>query len=253
MERAVAAANVLGEADLDLRKLKQLLNSYRFADVAMRKHSGAMLPDDRAMLEAERAEAFSSLLETSSGEPAIAIVQLRVLVQCLAKSGLDRELSTSLFAMAERHLEELSGAFDTAYQRTLPPRPPAADIKGSLSEAELCTLENDVNRVAIIGSDYRYLYSNPANAAFHGAVPTAMVGKPLWETTSQGFFASVSKPVFDRCFAGHRAAFVSPHPGRETSQVFAAYLDPILNKLGKPIAALGTMRLVDYVSSTGSL
>ncbi|MEQ1611698.1 MAG: PAS domain-containing protein [Hyphomicrobiaceae bacterium] len=238
---------------MDLGKLKQLLNSYRFADVAIRTHSGSLLPDDRAMLEAERAETFSSLLETTSGEPAIAIVQLRVLVQCLANSRLDRELSARLVAMAERHLEELSGAFDTAYQRTRPPRLPAADIKGSLSEAEFCALDNDVNRVAIIGSDYRYLYSNPANAAFHSAVPTAMVGKPLWETTSQEFFASVSKPVFDRCFAGHRAAFVSPHPGRDTSQIFSAYLDPILNKQGKPIAALGTMRLVDYASSTGSL
>ena len=47
---------------MDLWKLKQLLNSYLFADVSMRKHSASMLPYDRAMLYAERAEAFWSLL-----------------------------------------------------------------------------------------------------------------------------------------------------------------------------------------------
>lgn len=246
------AANARGEGNLDLAKLKHLLDQYEFADTAIRKHTRAMLPDDHAELEAERAEAFSRLLGATSGEPAVAIVQLRALVHGLANSGLDRELSATLVAMAERHLDELSDAFDRAYHCTRPPDLLAADLGGLLGEAELRALDNDVNRVAIIGSDYRYLYSNPANAAFHGAVPTAMVGKPLWETTSQAFFASVSKPVFDRCFAGHRAAFVSPHPGREASQVFSAYLDPILDKQGKPIAALGTMRLVDYASSTGS-
>jgi PAS domain-containing protein len=235
---------------LDLVELRRLLDSYRFADAAIRKHSAAMLPADRGMLEAERAEAFSSLLETSSGEPAVAILQLRALVRCLANSGLDRQLSARLLAMAERHIEALGRDFGNALQPARPSLLPTVDSKGWLSDAELRALDNDVNRMAIIGSDYRYLYSNPANAAFHGGMPTSLVGKPLWDTTSQEFFETVSKPVFDRCFAGHPAAFVSSHPGRDASQVFSAHLSPILDKQGKPIAALGTMRLVDYVSPT---
>ncbi|MGE0700998.1 MAG: PAS domain-containing protein [Hyphomicrobiaceae bacterium] len=235
---------------MDRNKLKDGLNRYRFADTAIRKHFEAMLPTDRAMLEAERAEAFSRLLETTSGEPAIAVVQLRALVHCLANSGLDRELTTRLVTMAERHLDELGHAL---HRRTPPPHPPLDDGNGWLSDAGLRALNADVNRVAIIGSDYRYLYSNPANATFHGAPPTSLVGKPLWETTSAEFFANVSKPVFDRCFAGHHAAFVSHHPGRDVSQVFSAHLSPILDRQGKTIAALGTMRLVDYPSSPSSL
>jgi hypothetical protein len=237
---------------LDLGELRRLLDTYRFADAAIRKHSEAMRSTDRATLGAERAEAFSSLLETASGEPAIAIIQLRALVRCLANSGPDRQLSARLAAMSERHLEELGRAFDNAPQPTQPSCLPTVDSKGWLSDAELRALDHDVNRMAIIGSDYRYLYSNPANAAFHGGMPTSLVGKPLWETTSQEFFATVSKPVFDRCFAGHPAAFVSSHPGRDASQVFSAHLSPILDKQGKTIAALGTMRLVDYVSPTRS-
>lgn len=202
------------------------------------------------MLESERAEAFSSLLETASGEPAIAIVQLRALVRSIASSGLDRELTTTLVDMADRHLEQLSRAFESAPQSPRVPCLPTVASNGWLSEAELRALDNDVNRMVIIGSDYRYLYSNPANAVFHGDLPASLVGKPLWETTSQEFFATVSKPVFDRCFAGHPAAFVSPHPGRDPAQVFSAHLSPILNKQGRTIAALGTMRLVDHVAST---
>ncbi len=237
-----------GRGILDRGKLSHLLDRYRFADTAIRNHSEGMLPTDRAIIRAERAEAFSSLLETASGEPAIAIVQLRALVRSLANSGRDREVTMRLVTMAERHLDELGRAYESAPQPQLPPRSPMDCSYGWPGEAELRAMDKDVNRVAIIGSDYRYLYSNPANAVFHGVAPTSLVGKPLWETTTAEFFESVSKPVFDRCFAGHPTAFVSSHPGRDASQIFSAHLSPIQDRQGKTIAALGTMRLVDFVS-----
>lgn len=234
---------------LDLSELCHLLERYCFADEVIKKHLSALLPGDRAVLRADRAEAFSKLLEISTGEPAIALLQLRTLVTCLADAGMPQTVRTRLVSMAEAHIEELARVTRNEPRSELPATRAMGLENGWPSDAELRRLDHGPYRAVIVGTDYRYRYSNVSNAAFHGAAPSAMVGKPLWETTTPAFFERVTKPVVDRCLAGQPASFVSTHPGRPRSQVHSAHLDPIRDNRGHVVAALSIIRLVDVVEA----
>jgi hypothetical protein len=83
------------------------------------------------------------------------------------------------------------------------------------------------DRVVIIGTDYKYRFANTANANFHDMTANAFIGQPLWAKTNEKFSAEVSKPTFDRCFAGETGSYMSPHPGRETPVVHLCRVDPI--------------------------
>ena len=67
------------------------------------------------------------------------------------------------------------------------------------------------------------------NMTRHDLGREAIVGQPLWLTTSISYFETIMKPAFDRCLAGNTVHFASPHPGREPSEIHTVELEPIWN------------------------
>ena len=70
---------------------------------------------------------------------------------------------------------------------------------GLLNEAILDSLPD---RVAVITTDYRYLYSNPLNAERFSEKPIDLVGRHIVEFIGVQRFESHVKRYLDRCFAG---------------------------------------------------
>lgn len=62
-------------------------------------------------------------------------------------------------------------------------------------------------RVAVIGRDYRYIYCNAPNAAFHGKRPSDFIGKHLLDVIDQERFECRARPRLDQCFSGAQLAY----------------------------------------------
>jgi PAS domain-containing protein len=68
-------------------------------------------------------------------------------------------------------------------------------------------LDSVPERVAVVGLDYRYIYTNQRNADFHAAPPSAFIGKHLTDMIDGERFRRRAKPRLDQCFAGARVSY----------------------------------------------
>ncbi|MEZ5850792.1 MAG: PAS domain-containing protein [Hyphomicrobiaceae bacterium] len=233
------------------RELKSLLETYNFLDRALKDHSGAMSSDHCAQLAREQASVVRRMLALESGNPAVVMPQLKALLACLQNAPNDRELVSFVAHTCQKHIEQLSEFYDVQKRdercREADRRMAAtltADQKGWFDLQALQLLDVCSDRIAVIGRDYRYICSNITNAHFHACTPAEMVDRPLWVTTSAAFFATVSKPVFDRCLAGCDAAFTATHPSRVPSEPYEIQLDPIRDAQGSVVAAFCIARRI---------
>ena len=226
--------------------LEFLLKSYRFLDKAIATNPAAMTTGDRDGLLRERATAFRQLLTHRSQAPSIALAQLRTLLDCLSQAPHDAGLAALVADASRQHLDQIAMAIPT------PPRTrvQCGATQGAPGQAmwpdadRLSQFDAMSDRIVILDTHYRYRFSNKANALFHATTADAFIDRPLWAMTDEAFFHRVTKPVFDRCFAGQSTAFVTHHPGRDPSELHSGHLDPILDAKGRVVGALAVARLI---------
>ncbi len=58
------------------------------------------------------------------------------------------------------------------------------------------------DRIAVVTTDYRYLYSNPANAAYLDMRPMDLIGRHIVEFIGIQRFEQGVKAKLDTCFSG---------------------------------------------------
>lgn len=81
---------------------------------------------------------------------------------------------------------------------------PAPALDASLQELLLDSLPE---RVAVIGRDYRYIYTNARNASFHNAEPFCFLGRHLKDMIGEERFYGRAKAKLDQCFDGNTVAY----------------------------------------------
>lgn len=69
------------------------------------------------------------------------------------------------------------------------------------SVAEL-VLDSLPERAAVVGLDYKYIYTNERNAAFHDLAPSCFIGRHIVDVIGEERFASRVKAKLDQCFSG---------------------------------------------------
>ncbi len=69
-------------------------------------------------------------------------------------------------------------------------------------------LDSLPERIAVVGLDYRYIYTNKRNGEFHGKPPSAFVGRHLAEFIDKQRFLTRAKPRLDQCFGGARVSYI---------------------------------------------
>lgn len=68
-------------------------------------------------------------------------------------------------------------------------------------------LDSIPERVAVIGLDYRYIYTNERNASFHQMRPSEFIGRHLVDLIGHDRFANRAKPRLDQCFGGAKVSY----------------------------------------------
>lgn len=68
-------------------------------------------------------------------------------------------------------------------------------------------LDSLPERIAVVGLDYHYIYTNKRNGDFHGKPPSAFVGRHIAEFIDKQRFVNRAKPRLDQCFGGARVSY----------------------------------------------
>ena len=105
---------------------------------------------------------------------------------------------------------------------------------GLLNEAILDSLPD---RVAVITTDYRYLYSNPLNAHSFSEKPIDLVGRHIVEFIGMQRFEGRVKWHLDRCFSGEIVEYdyISP---RRSSAITRCRMTPCMSAAGNVLGAI---------------
>lgn len=197
-------------------KLRRLLGTYEFLNEALREHRRHLPSAQSNEYESSLEGAFLEILEHDSADLRVTIAQLRFLMSRLIEMSANADTAKILGALCERHLDRL------AAEALLKAKPASAP-----TNTEFSYLDSLADRVAIYDADYRFKFTNNANAKFHGQDATDFVGRPSWKMTGEKFFEEISKPRFDLCLAGQSVSFITPHPTGDPSKLFAVNIDPV--------------------------
>ncbi|MCF3640108.1 PAS domain-containing protein [Rhizobium sp. TRM95111] len=117
-------------------------------------------------------------------------------------------------------------------------RSPYLVDEGFLSDV---ILDSIPDRVAVITTDYRYLYSNPVNAEHLNHKPIDLIGRHIIEFIGVQRFENRVKPMLDRCFSGEIVEYnyVSP---RVVNGMTHCRMAPCRSGGSKMLGALLTLR-----------
>jgi hypothetical protein len=227
-----------------LDELRRLLQSYDFLHRALEDHGDTLcsLAADKIRLERDRL--FVELVNYNSSEPQVTLAQIRFFLAGLADLASDPEQAEILRQACLSAAERLAGDIvqqDQVCQSFVPLpaiRPPVPTVKPYLSLQDVWLLNSTSDRTSIIGRDYRYLFTNKANAAFHKMPAADFVGRPSHTIVGDKCFRDLTKPSLDECFAGHALAFAVSHRAGKKMITYASSVEPIRDAGGDVVAAL---------------
>lgn len=107
--------------------------------------------------------------------------------------------------------------------------------EGLLNEAILDCLPD---RIAVITPDYRYLYTNPANANHLESRPMDLIGRHIVEFIGLQRFEERVKAYLDRCFGGEVVEYTFAKTVDGRTVVVRCRMTPCLSSNGKLIGAI---------------
>ncbi len=111
--------------------------------------------------------------------------------------------------------------------------------EGFLNEAILNCMPD---RIAVITTDYRYLYTNPANAERLNERPMDLVGRHIVEFVGFRRFEQRVKPNLDRCFCGEMIDYTFAKDLNSHTVVVRCRMTPCKSNTGKIIGAILTLQ-----------
>lgn len=104
-----------------------------------------------------------------------------------------------------------------------------------LNEAILDSLPD---RVAVITTDYRYLYSNPKNAIHLNRKPIDLIGRHISDLIGEQRFEVGTKERLDKCFSGETVDFVQRRKSAEATITMRCRMTPLRSGRDVVIGAL---------------
>ncbi|WP_315853032.1 PAS domain-containing protein [Rhizobium terricola] len=119
---------------------------------------------------------------------------------------------------------------------------------GLLNESILNSLPD---RVAVLTLDYRYLYANPAHAAYLKSTPLELVGRNLFDFLEDDQVSDGMRVQLDRCFAGEQGDYSYWSFGDGRSMPLRCRLTPLRTGRGDVIGAV--MMLLDNQVASGEI
>jgi len=136
-------------------------------------------------------------------------MQLQFVSNLIREDASDRSCvvrhTSALSLLINRYFSETSDESAVAVEAEIEPSGPFMRDDNFLNEAILDGLPD---RVAVITTDYRYLYSNPENANHLNLRPIDLIGRHISDLIGEHRFEVGTKEQFDKCFSGETVDFV---------------------------------------------
>jgi PAS domain S-box-containing protein len=119
-------------------------------------------------------------------------------------------------------------------------RRPRLPSKGCADEGLLneAILDSFPDRIAVITPDYRYLYTNPANASHLASKPMDLIGRHIVEFIGLQRFEQRVKSCLDRCFGGEIVDYTFAKSAEGRTVVVRCRMTPCMSSTGKLIGAI---------------
>jgi PAS domain-containing protein len=219
--------------------LIKLLKSYEFLNSALHEHGARMTEHESSSIESRKADLFLDIVRHQSREPRITVAQARFLLANFLTCDQPDE-AKALREACDRHLMRLEKQVREISRRTPPRDHMNFELFDSMSD-----------RVTVLDRDYRYIFTNRANADFHSERQADFIGRPNWQVTSQRYFETVTKPLVDACLAGQSRFLITPHPNRPSS-IFSATFDAMRSTKGTITGVIAVSRDVSALDLPAS-
>lgn len=223
---------------LDLRRL---LNSHEFLQQAIQEHGDVLSESELDGIRTERDRIFYELVNYSSTHPQITLAQINFLLMSLTELASDKALAETLRRSCLATAQRLAiSSSPRAMEKTDPAGEAniAVGAQPVITPREARLLNSITDRAAICDRDYRYLFVNKANAAFHRLTPTDFVGRKIDTVVGKKIFRKLTKPTIDRCMAGESFSITVGYKVQPKARTFAAQCAPIRNDQGDVVAAM---------------
>lgn len=188
----------------------------------MQLQQAVRLGDDRLVrvLDRELEPLIAAVLAYKAENVFEVHMQLQFMSNLIREDADDRSCvrrhSASLSVLLDRYFGS-----ETASKRdvvaALPIRQADANRQGGFDDSLLneVILDSLPDRVAVITPDYRYLYSNPVNAASLNRNPIDLVGHHIVEFIGTECFEKRAKARLDACFAGNIVDYIYERRGAD--------------------------------------
>lgn len=223
-------------------KLRRLLKSHDFLHRALSEYGKVLSTADAQNLRIERDRIFLELVHHRSEDTRVTVAQLKFLLTSMAALGPGSKEYKRLNASCLAHLDRLAAQLnvgDRQPQGTAPP--PAKDVPGKsarrVPKLDYRLLDSLTDRAGVYDRNYCFVFSNRANAEFHGRPQSDFVGLSALELLGEKRFMS-AKPHLDRCFQGHTVSFRAVQG--KLARHYAVRYDPIRDRTGAVTFILAT-------------
>lgn len=212
------------------RELLRLLKSHEFLKRALDEHEAKLSHGDATGLKGRIDRVFLDILVHASDDPRVTLTQVRFLLSNLVVQAGETEMSVVLREICERHMDRFEDQIS------------ALSAAAPTQSMEFRYLDSLSDRVAVIDAEYRYVFTNRANAEFHGKAASNFVGCPNWRIVGESYFERYNKARFDNCLAGQSSSFFATHPVGGPTKIFSSKCEPVRNPDGSVSACLVTAR-----------
>lgn len=218
-------------------KLKRLIEAYVFLTDCRSAEECSSSVEFAAEVDRRIDEVLRAIVAYEPVDLAEAVAQTRAVVSALSRADADTDMAAYLKEICEGHLARLevqvARSAPASRSAVLPPDWSCFDVM--------------TERVGILDREYRYLFTNRANAEFHRIEAGAFVGVPNYTVVGDGYFR-IHKTRFDAALAGQHLTTYSGHPLASRGQVFSSTLAPAYDGEGRVVAVIVTSREIARAS-----
>lgn len=230
-------------------RLQRLLKSYEFLTVALAEHGERLGTVAANRLAQERDGTFFDILTFVTSDVRVSVAQLGFILSNLDRLATDPKLVPSVQAACAGHLKEIAA---WVQQRHAPPPPPSHGIRlpktrAAVQASDFSGLDLLPDRAGVLDRSYRYVFSNAANARFHGRPPHDFIGRLNPDVVGASYFERFSRARIDRVLAGDHDSFVASHPLRDRSHLYSVTLSPVRDKGHAVVGVLIVARDVSHL------
>ncbi len=193
------------------------------------------------LLDRELGPLISEVVEYRAANSREIHQQLRFVSTLIREDADDRSCvvrnSTILSVLLDRYFGNATSS-EIALQRS----DSIATVRGDdglLNESILNALPD---MVAVVTTDYRYLYSNAAHAAALKCSPLELVGRHIADFMEEGLFEDMAQTQLDICFAGQEVDYVYLRRAESRGLFVRCRMSPLKTNDGRVVGAVMTMK-----------